>query len=214
MDLLTDFLLDPRAIETKSMEIIEGFLGESSWREPEKRVVKRVIHTTGDPEFAKIIAIHPNAVEAGINAIRGGANVITDVEMVRSGVSKKNLAKAGGAASCFLNEPQVAAKAREWGTTRTMAALRLHKEDICGSIIAIGNAPTALMETIRLVQEEGKRPALIVGCPVGFVGAAESKEVLAQQQIPFITVKGNKGGSTIAAAIVNALIYLSVQRDF
>ncbi|MDA8441015.1 MAG: precorrin-8X methylmutase [Peptococcaceae bacterium] len=208
------FLSDPQAIEHKSMEIIEQLLGENSWSEAEKQVVKRVIHTTGDPEFGHIIRIHAEALAAGIAAIRNGAQIITDVEMVRAGINKKNLAKAGGEVACFLNDPEVAEKARAWAITRTMTALRLHQTAIPGSIVAIGNAPTALLETLRLSRTTGQPPALIVGCPVGFVGAAESKELLMQQDIPYITVQGNKGGSSIAAAIVNALIYLSVQREF
>jgi len=211
---LSDFITNPQAIEAKSMEIIEGLLAGQAWSEAERQVVKRVVHTTGDPEFAKLIKIHPLGVEAGIEAIQRGASIITDVEMVCSGVNKKNLAKAGGSVKCFLNDPQVPARAKEWGTTRTMAALRSHRDEIAGNIVAIGNAPTALIEIMRLNQEEGIRPALIVGCPVGFVGAAESKELLAAQAIPFVTVRGNKGGSNIAAAMVNAIIYLSVQREF
>lgn len=211
---LRDFITNPQAIEAKSMEIIEGLLAGHNWSEAEKQVVKRVVHTTGDPEFANLIRIHPQGVQAGIEAIQRGAKVITDVEMVCSGVNKKNLAKAGGSVTCYLNHPEVLERAKEWGTTRTMAALRLHREEIAGSIVAVGNAPTALIEALRLSQEEGIRPALIVGCPVGFVGAAESKELLAEGDIPFLTVKGNKGGSNIAAAMVNALIYLSVQREF
>lgn len=211
---LSEFITNPQAIEQRSMEIIEGFLGSHHWSEAEKQVVKRVIHTTGDPDFAKVIRVNPQAVAAGVEAIRNGANIISDVEMVRSGVNKKNLAKGGGSAFCFLNDPDVPAKAKEWGITRTMTAFRLHQNDISGNIVAIGNAPTALLEVLRLSREENCKPALIIGCPVGFVGAAESKELLMQQDIPFITVQGNKGGSSIAAAMTNALIYLSVQREF
>lgn len=209
-----DFITDPQAIETKSMLIIEGLLKGQNWSDAEKQVVKRVVHTTGDPEFAKLICIHPEGIKAGITAIQGGANIITDVEMVRSGINKKNLVKGGGSALCYLNDHEVTGKGTEWGITRTMAAMRLHQEELVGNIVAIGNAPTALVEILRLAQECGIKPALIVGCPVGFVGAAESKELLAAQEIPFITVRGNKGGSSIAAAMVNALIYLAVQREF
>jgi precorrin-8X/cobalt-precorrin-8 methylmutase len=215
MDLLESFLLRPQAIETKSMEIIEEFLTDGQWTPEEKQVVKRIIHTSGDPDFANIIRFHSGALEAGITALRKGANIITDVEMARSGVNKKNLAKAGGSVNCFLNDSKVPERAKEWGITRSMTALRLHQEEIWGNIVAIGNAPTALIEVLRLSRDQQKAPALIVGCPVGFVGAAESKELLAnQQEIPYITVAGNKGGSSIAAAIINALIYLSVDREF
>ncbi len=215
MDLQSSFLLSPQAIERKSMEIIENFLINGMWTPAEKQVVKRVIHTSGDPDYASIIRFSPSALDAGIAAIRGGANIITDVEMARSGINKKNLAKAGGEVNCFLNDPQVVERAKQWGITRTMTALRLHHEKIWGNIVAIGNAPTALIEVLRLCREYQQAPALLVGCPVGFVGAAESKELLAAQtQIPFITVSGNKGGSSIAAAVVNALVYLSVDREF
>ena len=212
---LKDFIISPQEIEARSMEIIEELLAGGEWSSAQKQVVKRVVHTTGDPEMAGLILFHPQGVEAGVAALQRGANVITDVEMVSSGVNKKNLAKAGGKVQCFLNDPEVPARAREWGITRAMTALRLHQDELWGNVVAIGNSPTALLEALRLCQEQKKSPALIVGCPVGFVGAAESKELLAEQaEIPYLTIKGNRGGSNVAAAMVNALIYLSVQREF
>ncbi len=212
---LKDFIISPQEIEARSMEIIEDLLERGDWSASQKQVVKRVVHTTGDPEMAELILFHPQGVEAGIAALQRGANVITDVEMVWSGVNKKNLAKAGGQVQCFLNDPEVPARAREWGITRAMTALRLHQDELWGNVVSIGNSPTALLEVLRLCQEQKKSPALIVGCPVGFVGAAESKELLAEQSdIPYLSVRGNRGGSNVAAAMVNALIYLSVQREF
>lgn len=206
------FLTDPAQIERDSMSFIEQNL-QQVWNKQELKVVERLIHTSGDLGLETAITIHEQALEAGLKALKQGASVITDVEMVRAGIAKKALAELGGSVECFLGDPRIPEKASEWGLTRTMTALRLNKERLKGSIVAIGNAPTALLEVLELAQDPEYRPALIVGIPVGFVGAKESKDLLwERQELPSITVLGTRGGSPLAAAAVNALIYLAVGR--
>lgn len=208
-----EFITDPAAIERESMGIIQGLL-QLPWNEQEKKIVERMIHTSGDPSLESMIRIHPQAIETGLKALKNGASVITDVEMVRAGIAKERLAKLGGKVQCFLGEPNVPSLAKEWGITRSMAAIRANKEYLKDSIIAIGNAPTALVEVLDLAKNPETRPALIVGIPVGFVGAKESKEILWEkhQDIPSVTVLGNRGGSPLAATTINALIYMAVNR--
>ncbi len=208
------FITDPLEIERESMRIIHGYL-QQDWTEQELKVVERCIHTSGDPTLESVIRIHPQGIEAGLKALQQGAPVITDVEMVRAGIAKKQLAQLGGVAECFLSDPRVADQAAQWGITRSMAALRLNKERLKGAIVAIGNAPTALLEVLELAQDPETRPALVVGIPVGFVGARESKDLLwdEHQELPSITILGNRGGSPLAATCVNALIYLAVNRE-
>ncbi len=202
-----NFITNPQVIEAESMRLIRAQLRQQ-WPVEQLPLVERLIHTSGDLSLESSIAIHPGAVAAGMEALERGANVITDVEMVRAGISKQNLRRLGGEALCFLDDPQVLEKAREWSLTRTMTAFRLHARELAGAIVAIGNAPTALAEVLGLADDPQSRPALIIGIPVGFVGAAESKEFLwAQQNLPSITVRGTRGGSPLAAASVNALIY-------
>ncbi|WP_434510215.1 precorrin-8X methylmutase [Desulfitobacterium sp. AusDCA] len=209
---MSDFLTDPAQIERDSMSFIHRHL-QKTWKKQELKIVERLIHTTGDLELESVIAIHERAVEAGLQALKQGAPVITDVEMVRAGIAKKALADLGGSAECFLGDPRIPEKAAEWGLTRTMTALRLNKERLNGAIVAVGNAPTALVEVLELAQNPEYRPALIVGIPVGFVGAKEAKDLLWQkQEIPSITVLGTRGGSPLAASAINALIYLAVGR--
>ncbi|AGA68543.1 precorrin isomerase [Desulfitobacterium dichloroeliminans LMG P-21439] len=211
---MKEFLTDPHQIERESMRIIQGHL-QLDWTEQELKIVERCIHTSGDPSLEPVIRIHSQAIEAGLEALKRGALVITDVEMVRAGIAKKQLAQLGSTVECFLSDFQVAAQAAEWGITRSMAALRMNKERLKGAIVAIGNAPTALLEVLELAKDPQTRPALIVGIPVGFVGAKESKDLLWEehQELPSITILGNRGGSPLAATCVNALIYLAVKRE-
>jgi precorrin-8X/cobalt-precorrin-8 methylmutase len=191
------------------MEIIDGLLGPLPLTKEERKVVMRVVHTTGDPDYAQIVAAYPGAVEAGIAAFRRGASIFTDVNMVRTGINKRKLAELGGEATCLIDDPEVMAKAKETGLTRAMTAFSLLAPRMDGQVVAIGNAPTALFQLMEEIQKGRTKPALVVGVPVGFVGAAESKELLAQMDIPWITVRGNKGGSPIAAAIVNAMLLMA-----
>ena len=204
-----DFIKEPMAIENRSMELIAPHLEGLDLDERATKLYSRLIHASGDVGYAPITRVHPEAIERAIEALKAGAHIYTDVEMVRTGINKKKLASFGGEVHCLVADPDVAVRAKELGITRAMVAIRQFGKALNGSIVAIGNAPTALFEVLRLVREEGIRPACIVGIPVGFVGAAESKAALAAHGIvPYITVEGTKGGSPIAAAAINALMYL------
>ena len=204
-----DFIKQPMEIENKSMEIIAPYLKGLYLDEAETRVYSRIIHAAGDVDYAPLIHIHPKAIAAAQKALQAGCNIYTDVEMVRTGINKRKLAQFGGEVHCLIADPEVAALAKAKGITRSMAAMRTFGHALDGAVVAIGNAPTALYEVLRLAAEEDIRPAAIIGIPVGFVGAADSKRQLAaNRDIPYITVEGNKGGSPIAAAAVNAIMYL------
>ena len=204
-----DFIKQPMEIENRSMEIIAPHLEGLNLDEAQTKVYSRIIHAAGDVEYAPIIRIHPDAISAAQKAIKSGCNIYTDVEMVRTGINKRKLASFGGEVFCLVADPEVAAVAKEQGITRSMAAMRAFEKKLDGAIVAIGNAPTALFEVLRMIEEDGIRPAAVVGIPVGFVGAADSKEELAKNtKVPFITVAGTKGGSPIAAASINAIMYL------
>ena len=203
-----NFIKEPMAIENRSMELIAPHLAELHLDERATKLYSRLIHASGDVGYAPITRVHPEAIDRAIEALKAGAHIYTDVEMVRTGINKKKLASFGGEVHCLVADPEIAAEAKELGITRSMVAMRKFGKALDGSIVAIGNAPTALFEVLRLVREEGIRPACIVGIPVGFVGAAESKAELAENGIvPYITVEGTKGGSPIAAAAINALMY-------
>ena len=204
-----DFIKQPMEIENKSMEIIAPYLKGLYLDEAETRVYSRIIHAAGDVDHAPLIHIHPEAIAAAQKALQAGCNIYTDVEMVRTGINKRKLAQFGGEVHCLIADPEVAALAKAKGITRSMAAMRTFGHALDGAVVAIGNAPTALYEVLRLAAEEDIRPAAIIGIPVGFVGAADSKRQLAaNRDIPYITVEGTKGGSPIAAAAVNAIMYL------
>ncbi|RGS74851.1 precorrin-8X methylmutase [Mitsuokella sp. AF21-1AC] len=204
-----EFIKKPMAIENRSMEIIAPHLAGLHLSPEAVKVYSRIIHAAGDVEYAPIIRMSDDAIAAGMKALAAGCDIYTDVEMVRTGINKRKLASFGGEVHCRIADPEVAAKAKELGITRSMAAMRSFGHALDGNIVAIGNAPTALFEVLRLALEEGVRPACIVGIPVGFVGAADSKAELAKNgRIPYITVEGTKGGSPIAAAAVNAMMYL------
>jgi len=212
---MPDFIQQPMAIEKRSMELIAPALAGLGLDAQQEKVYARLIHASGDVDYAPLIHCAPTAIAAGLAALRGGCDIFTDVEMVRTGINKRKLASFGGEVHCLIADAQVAAAAKAAGTTRSLMAMRTFGERLTGSIVAIGNAPTALYEVLRLVAEAQVRPALIVGIPVGFVGAADAKAALAAQTtVPYITVEGTKGGSPIAAAAVNALMYLiDNQRD-
>ncbi len=199
-----EFIKQPMAIENKSFEIIAPYLPKNLSAE-EIKIYSRIIHAAGDVDYSNIIKISAGAIESGLNAIRAGKNIYTDVEMVRTGINKRELKKYGGEIFCKIADDDVKIFAEREKITRAMAAMRMFGESLNDSIIAIGNAPTALFEVLGMEI----KPALIIGVPVGFVGAADSKaELASQNKIPFITVSGTKGGSSIAVAAVNALIYL------
>lgn len=155
---MMEFIKQPMAIERRSMELIAPYIEGLSLSEAEKKVYSRIIHAAGDVEYAPIIRISETAVEEGIAALRGGADIYTDVEMVRTGINKRKLASFGGAVHCRIQDPEIAAQAKAQGVTRSLAAMRSFGAALTGSVVAIGNAPTALFEVLRLVREEGVRP--------------------------------------------------------
>ncbi|CAG1064559.1 precorrin-8X/cobalt-precorrin-8 methylmutase [uncultured bacterium] len=200
-------------IEKESFRIIGTELDESAFPAIELPVIKRVIHTTADFEFKDILRFTPGAVEAGVKAIREGRPVITDVRMVEAGIMKYRLDPFGAKTFCFSSDRSVADAAIAKGTTKTAASMKKAAEYMEGGIVAVGNAPTALFELLRIISAGGPKPALIVGVPVGFVGAAESKEALEKSGLTSIFTRGRKGGSTVAVAIVNALAILAGQAE-
>jgi len=203
-----NIIWNPHEIESRSMEIIETYLEGYEFSPVEKQVVKRVIHTTGDPEIVKLLRFHPQAVEAGLSALYAGAGIFTDVNMLKAGINADRLKAYGGQLWCSISDPETIANSQRWGITRAAAAICQFGSDLNGSIVAIGNAPTALFELLALVNRGICRPALVVGTPVGFVGAAESKQMLVGQDlIPYISLLGTRGGSPIAVSIINALLY-------
>lgn len=199
-----DAVSSPAEIERKSFEIIEGLIPDLDLSPAERAVVVRVVHASGDPSLAAQLAFSPGAVERGVAALAAGRPVVTDVNMVRAGVSP-SLRRIGVEAHCLVGTGETAARAAAEGVTRSVAALREFGSDLEGAVIAIGNAPTALLETVRLFTEEGVTPALVVGVPVGFVAAAESKDALLESGLPYVTLPGLRGGTPIAVAVVNAL---------
>ena len=204
-----DFIKQPMDIENKSMEIIAPHLAGLNLNEAETKVYSRMIHASGDVDYAEVIRLHPKAIEATQEALKRGANIYTDVEMVRTGINKKAFGRYGGKIECRVADPAIAEMAKREGITRSMAAMRTFGKALEGSIVAIGNAPTALFEVLRLAEEENILPAVVIGIPVGFVGAADSKKLLAENTlVPYVTVEGTKGGSPIAASVVNAIMYL------
>ncbi len=195
-------------IEEESFRIIDEVVDLSRFTPQERPIVKRVIHATGDPEYADLIAFGRGAIEAGLTAIMEGVDVITDVRMVEVGINTRRLSRFGGRVRCFISHREVMERWMDYGPTRASAAMRMAGPYLEGSIVAIGNAPTALMELIRMIRE-GVRPALVVGTPVGFVDAEEAKERLMELSVPYISVRGRKGGSPVAVAIVNALLIIA-----
>lgn len=208
----------PADIERTSMEIIEKELAERGISVPAERasIVKRVIHATADFDYGETLWFTPDAVEKGIAALKGGTPLVTDTNMALSGISKSSLTALGGSAYCFMADSKVAEVARKEETTRAVASMRYAASVCPDAVFAIGNAPTALLELCRLMEQGTVRPALIVAVPVGFVNVVESKERIwatcAEQGVPCIAAMGRKGGSTVAAAICNALLYTATDR--
>ena len=201
----------PMDIENRSMEIITELLGDRAIPPENLPVVKRVIHTTADFDYAENLAFSPGAVEKGIAALRAGCHIVTDTQMAFSGVNKKVLEKFGGRAVCFMSDPDVAAEAKERGETRATVSMERSAALEGPLVLAIGNAPTALFALCDAMERGNFRPALVIGVPVGFVNVVESKErlmeVCQRLGVPAIAAMGRKGGSSVAAAICNALLY-------
>lgn len=173
-------------------------------------IIKRVIHTTADFDYAENLRFTPDAVELAVSALQKGTPIVTDTNMAKAGISKPGLAKLGGAVYCFMADQEVAELARQRGTTRAAASMELAAQRFPGAVLAVGNAPTALFKIVDLM-EQGLRPALVIGVPVGFVNVVESKERLLDackaHHVPAIVAMGRKGGSNVAAAVCNALLY-------
>ena len=199
-------ITDRMEIEKRSMEIIESAL-PSGIPEDNKAVVKRVIHCTADFDYAKNLTFSKDAVKKAIDALSKGCDIVTDTQMALSGINKAAAAKLGCTVHCFMSDPDVAEQAKERGCTRAVVSMEKASKLNKPLIFAIGNAPTALLK-IRERFDAGKiNPLLIIGVPVGFVNIIESKEAIMETDVPFIVSKGRKGGSNVAAAIVNALMY-------
>ena len=198
--------LPPMEIEKESFRIITEELGDRTLDPEQAPILKRVIHTTADFDYADNLYFSPNAVALAKEAICGGATVVTDTQMALSGINKKALARFGGEVKCFMSDEDVAAAARAQGVTR--ARISMDKGAALGEnvIFAVGNAPTALIRLRELI-DSGYRPKLIIGVPVGFVNVVPSKELIIASPVPCIVARGRKGGSNVAASIVNALLY-------
>ena len=195
----------PGDIEKRSFEIITQELGDRTFDPLEEPVIKRCIHTSADFDYADNLVFSPGAVRKALEAIRSGALIVTDTNMGKAGVSKKTLASFGGEVLCFMADPDVAEAAKREGTTRAVASMRTERP----LILAVGNAPTALVEICSLMDAGKLSPALVIGVPVGFVNVVAAKELLLERDVPSIVAKGRKGGSNIAAAICNAILYMA-----
>ena len=199
-----------QSIEDESMQIIENEIGSHSYNEQEWPIVRRIIHSTADFDFARDnkIIFQKNAVQSGLDALKNGCSIIVDVNGIVGLMNKQNPKDFGNSVICNISEPSLIEAAKKENKTRAQMSMRIAKEDMNGGIVVIGNAPTALLEVMEMIKEGITKPALVIGIPVGFVSAVESKDELAKMDIPFITNQGRKGGSPCASAIVNALYKL------
>ncbi|NFE19258.1 precorrin-8X methylmutase [Clostridium botulinum] len=208
---MKDYIKKPMDIEKRSFKIIEEEMGKHNFSEEELKIVKRVIHTTADFEYKDLIYIKEGAIEAAKEILTKGTNIYTDTNMALSGINKKALKDLNSIVQCFVSREDVALIAKDRGITRSMAAVEMAVEEGI-EFFVFGNAPTALYKLMELMKEGKANPKFIIGVPVGFVGAAESKKELEKLDVPFITIRGRKGGSNVAASIVNALMYMLVKR--
>ena len=194
------------AISKESFRIVREGADLTAFTPDEAQVAVRMIHTAGDLDLPRHIVFHPGLVSAARGALRGGAPVFVDANMVKSGITRRRL-PADNEVHCFLRDQRAAVLAAEWGTTRSAAAVSLWGDDLEGAVVAIGNAPTALFHLLEVIADGGPRPAAIIGVPVGFVGSAESKQALADSDfgVPWLVVHGYRGGSALAASAINAL---------
>ena len=199
----------PAEIEQRSMEIIASEMGTTSFTQEQLPIVKRCIHTSADFDYVKNLRFTAGAVAAGLAAIRAGCTIVTDTQMARSGINKKVLGKFGGQAVCFMSDEDVAAEAKARGETRATVSMERAAALMGPVILAVGNAPTALVRACELMEAGTFSPALVIGVPVGFVNVVESKELLASMPGEHIIALGRKGGSNIAATICNAMLYMA-----
>ena len=205
-------ILKPMDIEKRSFEIISSELGETDLNEQELLVLKRVIHTTADNNYKKNLVFKNNPVEKGIEALKNGCVIVTDTNMALAGINKPSLKKGGNSAVCYIGDEDVALAAKEKGVTRAQTAVEKAARLNEPVIFAIGNAPTALIKIDELINKGELNPILIIACPVGFVNVVESKELILKHNIPSITALGRKGGSNVAASIINAMLYQAFPR--
>lgn len=202
-----DYIISPQAIEQESFRQIRELTALDGLSLEQQQVVMRIVHSVGIPEVAELVRFSPNACESGLAVLSDNAAILCDVEMVKQGVTKRMIQQAP---LCFLNDPRTAELAKATGETRSMAALQLWQDNLEGSVVIIGNAPTALFRLLEMIEQGAPKPALIIGMPVGFVGAAESKQALWDVHetlgIECITLLGRQGGSAVSAATCNALL--------
>jgi len=203
-----------QSIEDKSMEIIDSEIGSHSYSPDEWTIVKRIIHSTADFDFAREnkVIFHKDAIKSAIDALQRGCNIIADVHGVVGGFNKDNIKKFGNQVICTISDSQVVEEAKKLNKTRAQTSMRLAAKQMDRGIVVIGNAPTALVEVIQMIKDNTTSPALVIGIPVGFVCAAESKEELCTTNVPYITNIGRKGGSPCASAIINALFKILIQK--
>ena len=199
--------IKPMDIEKRSFEIITEILGDTKLEPENELVIKRVIHTTADFEYVQNLVFSDHAVLKGIEALRSGCDIVTDTQMAKSGINKTILGKLGGQVHCFMSDADVAAEAKERGITRAIVSMERAAKLPKPCIFAIGNAPTALISLYEQMEAGKLNPALIIGVPVGFVNVVESKEMIIESGVPHIVSRGRKGGSNVAAAICNAMLY-------
>ena len=203
--------MKPHEIEKRSFQIIDAEAGRHGFLPPAWSIVRRMIHTSADFDYMQSVRLHPRAIEAGVEAIRRGRAIFCDTNMLRSGIRSNDLEIFGATAQCLMADSHIARQASQSGVTRAMVAVDAAAQRMTGGIYAVGNAPTALLRLIELIQQGHARPALVIGLPVGFVNAAESKAALLGLDVPYITNVGRKGGSNVAAGVINALIILAGQ---
>lgn len=199
--------IKPMDIEKRSFEIITETLGDTKLDPENELVIKRVIHTSADFDYVQNLVFSEHAVQKGIEALRGGCDIVTDTQMARSGINKTILGKLGGEVHCFMSDEDVAAEAKERGVTRAVVSMERAAKLPKPCIFAIGNAPTALISLHEQMEQGILKPALVIGVPVGFVNVVESKELIIASDVPHIVARGRKGGSNVAAAICNAMLY-------
>ena len=209
--LVERYALPPAEIEALSLERVSAALAAvGSWPDPEAEIVRRVVYAAGDPTLAPLIRFHPEAVAAGVMALRAGRAIVVDVRMVEVALDYQRIARLGCPVHCQIDAREVREEAARLSLPRAVVAVRALVDAVTDGVVVIGNAPTALLSLLDLVDAGRARPALVVGMPVGFVAAAESKAELARRAVPFITIEGTRGGSAVAAAACNALLRLAV----
>lgn len=201
-----------RAIEHDSFSIIDAEVSSHSYTGEQWPLVRRMIHASADFEFNGLTVFHPEAMQAGLKAVMAGANIVADVEMITVGLSKPRLKHFGMKTLHYISDADVIERAKAEETTRAVQAMRKARDrgELEGAIVGVGNAPTALIEIVRMIREEGVRPALVIGMPVGFVSAAESKDLLAEvMEVPWVICRGRKGGSTLVVSAIHAMLSLA-----